>query len=458
MRSSHLQIVVLLSIFGLATGCSTDRDDDTADDDASDDDSEGLAEWSIELVEQGDVGLQARLAIGADDTVAVAYRANQPYEDGICTEVPVNPPPRLRQELFLAWRSPGDTSWTIELVDEPVVAFTPTGSSLAFDHQDQPAIAYQGGDPQGQFCGANDALLAVREVGGWAYYTASTISADHVTGQALSDTGFVVGNWPGLAFDPGGWPAILHRDTHFGSLQSEDLLAADAEFAWFDGAAWIYDTADVGDGGGKYGSLVFDPQGRPVAFHAITIEAQQDSRHGLWAARREAYEQWTPVRLHTGAIHQEISAAIDPVTGALVVAFYSAADKAVVVRRLTDHEQFENSGAWDQELVGTPQYDEGQHVSLAFTPTGQTALAYHRCRSLSAGSGGCDPNDEAVIFALRETDGWSIEVVREAEIGSCGEYTSLGIDSDGIARIAFRCTIEIDDGFEFRLYVASREI
>jgi hypothetical protein len=130
----------------------------------------------------------------------------------------------------------------------------------------------------------------------------------------------------------------------------------------------------------------------------------------------------------------------------------------VVVRRLHDHEQFEQVAAWEQELVGSAQYDEGQHVSLAFTPSGQLALAYRRCRLLSSGSESCDPNDEAVIFALEEPGGWSLEVVREADAGSCGEYTTLAIDGDGVATIAFRCTVETVDGFAFRLFAASRPL
>jgi len=128
------------------------------------------------------------------------------------------------------------------------------------------------------------------------------------------------------------------------------------------------------------------------------------------------------------------------------------------VRRLADPTQFTDAGAWASEWVGKAQYDEGRHVSVAFTPDGRTALAYHRCKRVTSSTEGCDQNDEAVVFAVREEAGWTYEVVHQGTVGSCGEYTSLAIHDDGTAWVAFRCTQQVDELYAFRPMVAWREL
>ncbi len=115
-------------------------------------------EWTIEQVEDLSVGLQARMAVGPQDELAIAYWANESYEDGLCDEVPVDPPVRLRQELRFAQKTSSSQAWSTELVIAPVVAFGPTGLSLAYDPDGRPAVAFTGGDPQDKLCGSNAAV------------------------------------------------------------------------------------------------------------------------------------------------------------------------------------------------------------------------------------------------------------------------------------------------------------
>lgn len=450
--------MALLSAPALLAGCppgddddSVPTDDDTGDDDASDDD------WVVSQVSDDNVGLQTRLVVASDDTVWIGTWSNQGYDDGICEEIAVDPPPKMRQELWFYERPLGGGNWTASLVEAPVVPLTPQGFDLKEDPQGRPSVAYLGGEPQMQFCGGNDAVFSVRDGGTWTPETAGAESGDSATGLPASDAGFVVGLWPALAFDANGNPALTYKDTHFGSMQHDDQYRADLEFA-LGGDSWSHEAPDPGEGAGNYGSLLFDGEGRAVAFYAITIETQGNSRHGVWAARRETSGEWTLVKLHVGAIHREVVSLVAPGSGDLIAAWYSEAEKAVRLRRLSDHEQFADAGAWSDELVASNQYDEGQFVSLALTPANQVALAYRRCKLLTATGGGCDLNDEGVIFALDEGSYWSFQVVDEADIGSCGEYTSLDITDDGTAFISYRCTIQEDDEFKFRLFVASKDI
>jgi hypothetical protein len=454
----------LLGALALALALSACSDGDgnatPADGGTDTDTSTGSAaiDWGIEVVEDANMGYQARLAVGPDGAPAVAYFGNEGFEDGICDEIEVDPPPRVRYELRFAERT-GPGQWAAETVDQPEVAFTPNGLDLAFDPDGRPSVAYTGGPPELVYCGGNDAVLGVRDGGDWTFQTAADNSGQAATGEPASDSGHVVGIWPALEFDPDGEPAILYKDSHFGTLQHDDLYRADAELAWRSGgSSWGHEAVDAGEAAGEHGDLVFDNEGRPVAFYAIAVEAQENSRHGVWAARRESEGTWEIVELHTGAIHQEISAAVHPASGDLIVAFYAAADKAVKLRRLSDPAQFAESSAWSSELVGRAQYDEGLGVSLAIAPSGLVALAYHRCRLVTSTSEGCDPNDEAVIFAIENDTGWSYSTVVESEVGSCGNFTSLGFDAQGTAYIVYRCTVQQGEEFSFRPFVAIGEV
>ncbi len=438
-------------------GCPADDDDATpSDDDAGDDDTGDDDGWDIVRVGELDVGMQSRLVVASDGAVWVGAWSNQPWEDGICEEIEVDPPPRQRHDLYLFERPAGGGAFVEDLVDSPVVAFSPQGFDLAEDPQGRPAVAYTGGEPQMQFCGANDAVLATRDGGTWVPETAGAESGDSATGLPASDAGFVVGLWPALAYDSAGNPGVAYKDTHFGSMQHDDQYRADLEFA-MGGGGWTHEAPDPGEGAADYSSMVFDAQDRPVIFYAISVDAQGDNRHGVWAARREDGGEWTRVKLHVGAIHQEVASLVTP-AGQLVAAWYSEAEKAVRLRTLDDPGSFADAGAWTDELVATNQYDEGRHVSLALLPNNQLAMAYHRCKLLTAGGGGCDINDEAVVFALDEGGYWSHEVVDAAEAGSCGEYTSLDIAPDGTAYISYRCTIQEDGDFLFRMFVASKDL
>ncbi len=441
-------------------GCPADDDDDVvADDDDDDDDSGPDGSWNISMVEDLNAGYLTRTAFGSDGSVAVATFNNSPYDDGLCDEIEIDPPQRYRQPIYLVTRAAVGQPWDIDTVDEPIIGLTPTGLSLAFDPQGRPAVAYTGGEPELQYCGGNDAVLAVREGGEWSFDTAGAAGGESATGDPAADSGFTVGFWPALAYDGDGNPAMVYQDAHYYPLQHDDIYRADAEFAWSNGGgSWDHEAVDYGEGAGDYNSLAFDHEGRPVAVYAIAVEAQDETRHGVWAARRSVEGEWVVVKLHTGGIHNDTAVVVDPDSGELVVAFYSVTDRAVRVRRLGDAEQFDDAGAWSTELVARAQYDEGRYTAMAFMPSGELALAYHRCRLLTAPEGSCDSNDEAVIFATSDGGSWDYQVVVESEVGSCGEFISMDIAPTGTVAIAYRCTVQDGNDFLQRLFVATTEL
>jgi hypothetical protein len=54
----------------------------------------------------------------------------------------------------------------------------------------------------------------------------------------------------------------------------------------------------------------------------------------------------------------------------------------VKIRTLTDPDNFTLSSSWTSELVASNRYDEGEYVSLAYTPDDKR-LAYRRCKLLT---------------------------------------------------------------------------
>ncbi len=467
----HHRLIKKLALAGLAIilsvvsfSCS---DDKGAYNDPKANNSDGgtampSGAWTIQTVEDEEVGLQVQIDVGPDGAPGLAYWDGESYQDGVCVLDPVETdPPRYRQELRYATRPAGGDTWTVEVVDTPTFQFGPTGLDFAFSPSGAPTIAYQGGEPETGYplCISSDAVLATNSGQNWTTEAAGIGSGDSVTGLPESDSGYVVGVESALAFDPDGNPAVLHRDSHF--LQGRDTAArADAEFAWRNnGGAWLHEAVDPAEGAGFSNALVFDGQGRPVAFYEITKEDNVTNRKGVWAARRETDGTWTRAYIYVGAIDGSISAAVDPVTGEIAIAFYSVLEKGVYVIRLKDPEQFDTvEQGWENELVASGIYDEGLSVSLAFTPSGQAALAYHRCKRFDTEGGGCNINDEAVVFAMEGPVDWSYQVVKQGTDGSCGESVSLAIDNSGTAYIAFRCTELIEGDYLFRLYVAEKEI
>ena len=445
-------MLALFALLGCAPPSAPGVDGDTSSEDGPEASTPDRV-WTSTRLGQASFGLQARMARSAEGTLAVAAYANNAEADGTCDDE--DGTTLQRQTIHVALRAPGG-SWEVEQAAAPAVPLSPYGLDLSFDPAGRPAIAYAGGEPEDNWCGGHDAVLAVRDDATWTEQTAAMESDDAWSGDEASDAGFVVGLWPALAFDTQGHAALLYRDAHYGSIQHDDRIRSDAELAWSDGSAWSHQVVDLGDGAQDYGDLAFDDDGRPVAAYAITVEATQDSRYGVWAARLEDGD-WSHVQLYAGGIHTEVALALSPATGLPSVAFYAQREEAAVVVTLADDGAFADPDAWTTERVATPGYDEGRNVALAFDETGEPALAYHRCRRATSAGTDCDLNDEAAVFASRHEGSWVYETVATGSLGSCGDQTALAFDTDGRPHVFYRCLVEQDGDYALWPFVATPE-
>jgi hypothetical protein len=412
-----------------------------------------VPKWHHETVDRGAIGRHLRLAV-VDDAPAVAYFATTGVEGEACDEVGDSPPNKIRWSVFYA--APGADGWEVETASEILYVGQPVGLDLKTAPDGTPTLAAMTGEPvvNLKYCGANDVgLLSRTAPGQWALDTLVATSGEAATGQAASDYGDVVGYWPSVAWDAAGTAAVAYKDVHAGSIQSDDLGRADLEVVW--GSQHV--AVDIGKGAGNYNTLAFDSVGRPLILYHTPTDDFTASQHGLWLARSDdGGATWPSVKLNAGKNTERPSLVVKG--DEVWVAYYKVSDGLPWIARLIDPNQLESlDGGWQQERFGDPLYDEGTHPSLAIAPDGRVAVAYYRCTRATNGLGNCSPNDDAVVFAWFEDGEWEVEVVDEGEQGLCGLTPSLAFLADGTAVIAYQCSTQGTDGFQFEVRVATRE-
>lgn len=418
------------------------------------------SQWTLETIDTAGVGHQTQLAVAPDGTIGVAYFSTQGRADGLCEELGDDPPQRIVWDLHYQQLVGG--TWDKELVLAVPLVGSPVGLDLAFSPESQAVVGTMGGEPLAllNYCGANDATLLWRDAPGtWTPETAVANSGEAASGQPASDFGSVVGYWASVAFDPDGNPAVAYKDVHNGSIQSDDFGRADLELGWRQGGGWNAIPVDVGAGAGNFNQLAFDKQGRPVIVYHNPKGEIIGSKHGVWVARSEDQgATWQMVQLMVGTTAETPALLIHPEDGSIWVAYYKGADGLPYVANLVDDSNFESlSDGWVQKEVGDHLYDEGYYPNLAVTKRGDIALAYYRCARATDGIGNCNQNTDALVFAWEEGGVWEREVVDEGAGGNCGMYPALGMTSSGEPVIAYQCSAETDEGYEYQLKFAKRK-
>ncbi len=457
MSSRALFLVSLVFCF---PGCGEDsgeKDTDVEFPDTGDPPGDPTTPWNIaDMPGEGDVSEQAyvQMAVSGTDELSVAYFLPL-TADGECDGIDALPPypTRERYDIRVATKASGG-DWSLDIADSPLYNNGTRGVRVGYSDPDTLMVAYAGGepDPAGDMCLSGDAYLATRQGGAWTQEAAGTESGDSPSEFPESQNGYLVGFWPGLAFDADGEPAMVYQDVHF--LRHGENRN-DAEFAWRQGGGWTHELVDQGAGAGEYNALIFDAANRPIAFYSTP---QAGEYQGVWASRRNDAGEWERVRIHNGTIQGPIAAVLDPEYDEPVAAMYAENKNQVKIVRLVDDERFTDSEAWNIEYVGQNGLDEGKYVSMAFSPNGDLALAYYRCRRLAVDEN-CNSNDDGLVFAIKHAGTWSYEVVDDGDqAGECGIYSALAFTSDGTAHIAYLCNLEDMGERHLSLYVADKKI
>ena len=200
--------------------------------------------WKVEAVETvGKINDHPSLAYGPDGYPSISYLAKTPTTG-------------LR---FARWNGSG---WVTQSVDsDPSVDRYCTFSSLAFDSQGNPAIAY--GARKGTGSDADTLKLA--------RWTGSSWRIEIVEGGVLH-----YGDRPSLAFDGQSTPFIAHGRGAEGP--------PGIRLVRWDGQGW---TGELVNADGVLGRLVFDRSGTPLVGFVSWVDAS------AWMARRETGGRWT---------------------------------------------------------------------------------------------------------------------------------------------------------------------
>ncbi len=450
-----LRFLFACSLLGAAVGCGNSGGDANGDAGTSGPmrtGSSGDAMWTTETVETGNVGLHIGIAVTSDGP-AIAYYASVSTEDGACGSGGTN---RLLWPLRYAILS-GD-SITPETVADVLSLGQPSGLDLRADENGAPLLATITGE-QGaaRVCSANDLGLYRRSGGSWSVDVAVAESGEAATGMPASDFGTVVGGWPGLAISDSGEIAIAYKDTHAGSIQTDDFARADLEIAFGSVGSWEPVAIDPGRGAGTYNRVVFDSAGRPVVVYYNPTEATDTRQQGIWAARRETGStDWTLVRLTAGATKEGPDVIARP-DGRIHVAYYDARRGVPRIMTLTDSDRFDSvNDGWTEETIGDSRFDEGYEASLAIDSEGRLAVAYYRCGRAVDGLGECSNEHNGLVFAWQdERDAWVVEEVTDDD-ALCGNSPALAFDSDGSPIIAYRCQAVVEGNVDDQVRVARR--
>ena len=440
-----------LGLGGVLLGCGDDEEPEQNNDqnnndppprpDPVDDD------WEVEAVPFDDEGgFQLRMAVH-EGTIGLAFFDLIPRTGEPCDELEIDDPPnKIEYSLHYMERS-GQGDWSQELIHSVPFVGAPPGLDLQYDAQGRAVVATMIGDPVSQlveYCGVNDVGVLRREgAQDWNYETAVSTSGEAAAGHPSADAGYVVGYWPGLAFDSDGQAAVAYRDVHFGGIQADDFRRADLEFVHRQGGSWEPEPIDWANGAGLYNRLIFDDEDRPIIAYYTPTESNIEERLGYWVTRRVDGE-WQKVQLFNRGNTEEPSIALHPQTGALHLLFYDSEFGTPRMATLEDWDNFESASAWeftDSVEIGDPTYDEGYSPSLAISPQGTLAAAYYRCAMATQGLGDCRAEDSAVIFAHLNGDEWELEAVDEGEhLAFCGQAPTLIFDGDEPV-VSYRCEV-----------------
>jgi hypothetical protein len=212
-------------------------------------------------------------------------------------------------------------------------------------------------------------------------------------------------------------------------------------------------------------TLAVDAEGNP----AVTYVRQGV---GGWVEFASAADDWKPTRISEGnyagpadlefdergrphvAWHDHENAEVSPRNGNLVHAVREGGTWKVATARDQGHDGFQTSiavgggfvhaagiepiqyqtdqgvehylledGVWSVASIGTGALEYEYDVSLALTREGVPALTYF------------DDRAEALVYATRAADAWTLERVAEGD--EAGEFSALTFDDQGRAHIAF---------------------
>ncbi|HEX4384976.1 MAG TPA: hypothetical protein VH083_18585 [Myxococcales bacterium] len=419
--------------------------------------------WTTAALIDGnsDAGLDLTSAVDNDGNPAVAYFRKDPNVFLSACNADAGCP----QYALVIARESSTGAWTTEQVPAALDGGSLTGHyglSLAFDPQNNPAVAYMGGDisfndPDGVHDDRwiaslasgdgptaarlpSDLVIARKSGTTWTRTTLATSSDSIVSDKAqttssVDDQGAVTGLWAGLIFDKTPNSNSFHvvtRDLHFGAAAA-DFDGSNTEYAHFISgqakpdigemvSSRLFPTTDIFGkadssqqihGGGTYSQLVLGSDGQPaVSFATDTVSSNGASQ--VWFARRTTAASlpagtnaWTRTQVanNQGRVGHGPSLAFSPTHGyAIALLGGTVGDGDLQVTFSAD------GVTWPSLTTGGPNTvealgDTGYHPSVDWS-VDTLGLLYGFCHGTTfSGTTPCDPVAQQLRFRIPGANG-----------------------------------------------------
>jgi hypothetical protein len=221
--------------------------------------------------------------------------------------------------------------------------------------------------------------------------------------EPIGDLDFVRG--VSLVVDPAERPHVVYHD-----------VEPPFESLWYsrrvDGT-WVAEVVDKGDFAGIWPALALDGDSFAHIAHGDFHVRYSTNASGAWV---------------TEVVDDGEMAAIAIDSAGTVHIAYTTGGEARYSRRV-------DGSDWLTETIDSTEVrKEGTGVwgaSLAIGPAGQTHVAYYVRPDLA------DPDRVEVRYGLRDADGWGVETVDQEHISDRDYQSSLVVDPDGIAHVAY---------------------
>ena len=180
---------------------------------------------------------QIAAALGPNDRVGIAYLK----EDAGAGALPDGGTDLSYAVQYMEWQN-GNVTVQPEVVQ---IIHNANGLSLAFQPNGQPAVAYLGGPKDLQlstFWWNNDTAASYRTgANAWTEHIAVVNSNEALGSNGVSNSGYLVGVYPAIAFDSTNKGYLAYRDCHNGqSVGTGDYNASDLELAEGGPTGWTH--------------------------------------------------------------------------------------------------------------------------------------------------------------------------------------------------------------------------
>jgi hypothetical protein len=322
------------------------------------------------------------------------------------------------------------------------------GVAIAFDPMGRAVVSYLGGAQgfiQGMsiFWFQSDSVVNVRSGPGmWTETIVTTDSQNVVCGNPVSDIGFLVGLYPGLAFDSTGRLYLAYRDTHNGQFPQQDWAGSDVEVIEdVLGTRRLVGAACGGNVKQAWGGrlkMVMGPNDQPAILYDKAFGGADTTGTDLLMQRREANGNWTSPAL--------VMSITDTMTGGSF-AYHPNEGWGVAVTDRSSNKLFyrRNPAAdapalsWEaaQEVFATGTGGWYPSLALDVDPMfpGEPSIAYYVCSPRDGvPASECAQDQDELRIARRSAGVW-----REVMVDRAGAFApQLGFLPNGKRVVVYR--------------------